>query len=417
VRAVVSYRSVPRIIDLFDTTTPLALGWKPHFTSVINWTLRLGLGMLKQVAPIGKPWVAIIDHSIDIGTKKALVVLRVAMDALSRNEGAIRLKDCECVGITVSEKVNGQSISAELGEIFSHAGLPAAIIKDADRTLQKGVRLWSEKQDVDVPVVEDIGHVLASALKAQFEKTQDYKSFTTLLSKGAKNLRQTELAFLTPPKLRSKGRFQSVSKLAQWGNKILDTLATKGRASKGSHLARLRAALPGFTQLKPFIIRFANTANVTSSIMQVLKNKGLNQATYDQCRHLSENLPRNSKVKKRLLAWLQRHIEIQQHITSLPLLVSSDIIESLFGNFKHIIERSPQADMNRTTLLIPALCGNPNAVTIAKALSRARHGDLQSWEQDNIPYTMRRRRQAFFKSAASKKRGNDSQDIGVISTA
>jgi hypothetical protein len=89
---VVSYRSVPRIIDLFDTTTPLALGWKPHFTSVINWTLRLGLGMLKQVAPIGKPWVAIIDHSIDIGTKKALVVLRVAMDALSRNEGAIRLK-------------------------------------------------------------------------------------------------------------------------------------------------------------------------------------------------------------------------------------------------------------------------------------------------------------------------------------
>jgi hypothetical protein len=57
-----------------------------------------------------------------------------------------------------------------------------------------------------------------------------------------------------------------------------------------------------------------------------------------------------AKVKKRLLIWLQQHIEIQKQITSLPLLVSSDIIESLFGNFKHIIERSSQADMNRTTL-------------------------------------------------------------------
>ncbi|RUM94710.1 MAG: hypothetical protein DSZ28_01765 [Thiothrix sp.] len=70
VQAVVSYRSVPRILDLFDTKTPLTLGWTPHFTSVINWTLRLGLGMLKQVKPISQPWVAIIDHSIDIGTKK-----------------------------------------------------------------------------------------------------------------------------------------------------------------------------------------------------------------------------------------------------------------------------------------------------------------------------------------------------------
>ena len=41
----------------------------------------------------------------------------------------------------------------------------------------------------------------------------------------------------------------------------------------------------------------------------------------------------------------------------LPLLASSDIIESLFGNFKDIIGRGPQADMNRSALLIPVLCG------------------------------------------------------------
>ena len=78
------------------------------------------------------------------------------------------------------------------------------------------------------------------------------------------------------------------------------------------------------------------------------------------------------------------------------MLVSSDIIESLFGNFKHIIARSPQADMNRTTLLIPALCGTLDEKKITQALGHARHDDLEIWEQENIPYTIRKKRQEFF---------------------
>ena len=405
VQAVVSYRSIPRILDLFNAKTPLAWKWTPHFTSVINWSLRLGLGLLKQVSPISKPWLAIIDHSIDIGTKKALVVLRVTTEALSKRGQAIQLKDCECIGLKIAETVNGETISVELEDIFTQAGRPNAIIKDCDYTLQKGVRLWSQKQETSVPVVEDIGHVLAGALKAQFEKTSDYKRFTSLISQGAKCLRQTEWAFLIPPKLRSKGRFQSISQLGKWGDKILDVLAVKGRAKKGSLLAKLRTALPGFTQLKPFIRCFANTTKVVSQVLEVLKNKGLDQTSYTQCCQLSKELPRNSKVKKRLQTWLQQHIEIQNQMTSLPLLVSSDIIESLFGNFKHIIERSPQADMNRTTLLIPALCGNRDEITMIQALNQARHCDLKRWEQDNISYTMRKNRQAFFNEIESHKAG------------
>ena len=33
-------------------------------------------------------------------------------------------------------------------------------------------------------------------------------------------MRQTDLALLIPPKLRSKGRFQSIGKLGQWGAKL-----------------------------------------------------------------------------------------------------------------------------------------------------------------------------------------------------
>lgn len=402
----VSYRSVPRILNLFHLHAPFAIGWIPHFTSVINWTLQLGLGLLHQVGTIDQPWLAIIDHSIDIGTKKALVVLRVKVDALSERGAAIQLHDCECIGLTIAETVNGETTAQDLEAIFAQSGQPAAIIKDCDATLNKGTRLYSEKQAVAIPVIEDIGHVMASALKSQFEKTLDYKRFTALTSQGAHCLRQTDLAFLVPPKLRSKGRFLSIGKLGQWGEKMSAVMAVSGRAKEGTPLARLRKALPGLTRLKPFIRRFANTTQCVSKAMEILKNNGLNQATYEQCLHVSETLPKRSKVKKRLQLWLKQHIILQKSITPLPLLVSSDIIESLFGNFKHIIERSPQADMNRTVLLIPALCGQLNDRLITQALSLVRHDDLKQWEKDNIPYTMRKKRQAFFNENESQKSVN-----------
>lgn len=406
INGVIPYRSIPRILESCKLTIPFQFNWIPHFTSIINWTLRLGLGLLKQVKPISEPWFAIIDHSIDIGTKKALVVLRVTAESLSKRDGALQLQDCECIGLSVSEKVTGETIFSELDDIFSQSGQPIAIIKDTDATLNKGVRLCSEKQQKPIPVIDDIGHAMANALKVQFEKTECYKKFCSLLSHGAKCLRQTDLAFITPPKLRTKGRFQSISNLGKWGTRILDVFAVKGRASKGSTLERIRKVFPDLSKSKKFIKRFALSTKITSDVMKILKNKGLDQKTFKQCYELSRKLPRNSKVKKRLQAWLDRHIEVQKQLgISQPLIVSSDIIESLFGKFKYAIERSPQADMNRTILLIPALCGNINADLTTQALSQASCLDLEMWEKENIPYTIRKQRQAFFSQDKNPKSG------------
>lgn len=394
-KAVVSYRSVPRILNLFNTQTSLKLGWTPHFTSIINWTLRLGLGLLKQVDYLNKPWIAIIDHSIDIGTKKALVVLRVPMDTLLQQKQAIRLKDCECIGLKISEKVNGESISLELKEIFEKSGIPSAIVKDCDRTLAKGVRLCFQEQDIDVPIIDDIGHCVANALKAQFKETKSYNRFISLITKGSRCLWNTDLAFLIPPKLRSKGRFQNVNQLGKWGSKILVLLSAQSSTKK--MLQKLRSALPGFRSLKPFIEHFAHTTKISSQIMKIVKNKGLDKSSYKQCQKLLKELPRSSKTRKHLRKWFQKHFEIQQKLTTMPLLASSDIIESLFGNFKHVIERSPRADMNRMALLIPAFCGQRDEVRITQVLNQVQHNELAKWERENIPYTIRKKRLMFFK--------------------
>ena len=41
--------------------------------------------------------------------------------------------------------------------------------------------------------------------------------------------------------------------------------------------------------------------------------------------------------------------------------------------------------MNRTTLLIPALCGTIDETAITQALNLANQKDLKQWEEENIP--------------------------------
>jgi hypothetical protein len=47
------------------------------------------------------------------------------MDALSNRSKAITLEDCECIGVKVSETVNGKTIALE--DIFTNSGTPDAI--------------------------------------------------------------------------------------------------------------------------------------------------------------------------------------------------------------------------------------------------------------------------------------------------
>ena len=46
---------------------------------------------------------------------------------------------------------------------------------------------------------------------------------------------------------------------------------------------------------------------------------------------------------------------------------------------------------------IPALCGSLNEAIITGSLNQTTHLDLEKWEEDNIPYTVRKKRQEFFK--------------------
>jgi len=381
-----------------------------------------------------------MDHSIDIGTKQVFVVLRVPYSIYLNTKGAITLEHCECVGISVHSRITGEVVCKDLENIFSLSGHPIAIVKDNGRILNYGVILYNEKHNTSIKIIDDITHVVANTYKKYYEKTKSYQVYMDMLRAGATKLRQSDLSFLIPPKLRKKGRFQAISKLNNWYDKVMKkgifsvktNIKTKTNANntntKFKHKSlqqRLQVAFPNFKLLESFIKNFIKTTNTVNKIMKILKTKGLSIYTYNQSIVLLNKLPRNSTIRKKIKVYLDKCLETREGIinevskinktpiedtTPYPLVITSDIIESLFGKFKYALERNPFSDMNRAVLLIPLLCGNLNDERISFALNNSSYKDLSKWEKDNIPYTVFKKRQEFFKD-------NDSQKSGIEEVA
>lgn len=80
---------------------------------------------------LAEDWFAIVDMSIETGTAKALVVLRVRLSTWARKESqALTLDDCEAIGVDVRTEWDAESVKESLEGIFRASGTPAFIIKD-----------------------------------------------------------------------------------------------------------------------------------------------------------------------------------------------------------------------------------------------------------------------------------------------
>jgi hypothetical protein len=334
------------------------------------------------------------------------VVLRVPLSALSRKQGAIGLEECQCIGLKISSQWNGEQVKNALMGVFAQAGMPRAIIKDGGTDLNKGVRLYRQTEGAKkVWVIDDVGHTAANALKAEFSKRSAFTKFLEIVRKGAARIRQTDLAPLAPPKIRTKGRFQGITAVAEWAERILRLMGGQGRSKDNSQSSGLRKAFRGLSQLRSFLEQFDATCRVTEQFLKIMKQKGINQASYAEARAMLEQLPERSKVRTCLLSWLGRHLRLQCRlgIGQISLIVSSDVIESLFGKFKTIIQRNQQAELNRLVYIIPLLCGNHTEAEIDRNLRNCSHLHLLNQIKQDIPLTLRQQRRLGLHPASPDK--------------
>jgi hypothetical protein len=140
------------------------LSWLPHFTTGIGWALRVGFHCLQKAQRrLDDKWVCIADFTLQTGSKKVRIVLRVPVSALMTGQ-AVPLKPVEVIGLSLGETWDGERVQTVLKSLFKRCGWPCQIGSDCGSDRKKGIVDTLLEAPNGASWSSDMTHCVANAL-------------------------------------------------------------------------------------------------------------------------------------------------------------------------------------------------------------------------------------------------------------
>ena len=273
-----SFRASSKVLRSFLLLGAGLIAWVPHFTTGIGWALRVGFYRLQQAQRhLDEPWVGMADFTMQMGSKKALIVLRVPVAALRMGK-ALTLQQVEVIGLRLGETWNGERVNTVLRALFERCGWPSHMVSDCGSDIKKGIVDTFLEAPKRASWISDVTHFVANALKHYYAKLALFQQFQSLCTRMRHRLQQTTFAFLLPPKARAKGRFLNVSRQAEWGLRTLTYVEEQERAHS-PEAAALAYALRGLKPFKMFRTTFVRNTTCLNEVMRIVKTQGLSAAS------------------------------------------------------------------------------------------------------------------------------------------
>ena len=198
VQAGVSLRGVPRVLE----TLRDALGWTlpvPHWTTGRLWLLRLGHAVLNAAKEPSDDWAWLIDHSVQIGQEKCLVIVGIRLTDLPPRGQSLRHEDLKLIALLPAKSWTRFQVDQALEQTAVDTGhTPRVIVDDHGADINGGVVLFGQRHPETVEIY-DTKHKAACLLKRRLENHQRWREFQTAVGQTRCAVQQTELAFLVPP--------------------------------------------------------------------------------------------------------------------------------------------------------------------------------------------------------------------------
>ena len=166
-------------------------------------------------------WAWLVDHLVQIGQDKCLVILGIRLAALPGT--ALVASDLELIALVPRPSWTAPAVDATLQTAVAEAGVPRVIVDDHGGDRTGGVRLFQERHPETLEV-DAIGHKAACVLERRLESDPRWPEFHWQVGPTRCAIQQTELAFLVPPGPRPKARFMNLEPLLTWGRKVVGIL-------------------------------------------------------------------------------------------------------------------------------------------------------------------------------------------------
>ncbi len=119
-------------------------------------------------------WIYLLDHTIDFGVKKCLVVLGVTLEKFRQNKCKLCHQDMEILAIAIHESATAVSVQETLETVSATTGVPAQIVSDNGSNIKRGVEDFLQEK-AGTKYTYDITHKAGAFLKHHLEDDANWK--------------------------------------------------------------------------------------------------------------------------------------------------------------------------------------------------------------------------------------------------
>lgn len=390
--ASVSMAGACKVLKLIDPEKE-KLGEIPHATTGRMWLLRFGLHKLQRPKVKADDWVWIVDHAVQVGTEKCLLIAGVRISQLPPSGENLKLQHLEPLAVLPVNKSNGEIVCAQLEELARQVGSPRAILSDEGSDLLSGINLFRALHP-GCSKLSDIAHYAARLLKRRLEKDERWQSFCKRASQTKSQTTQTELVLLSPPRQRSKARFMNLNALLSWASKGLFVLGYQPAAVLEHCTAeRLEEKFGWLREFRDDLKIWMEYEQLTQSAIMLIRHQGY----FSGMKSLVETelMPLSrSDVGKILMAELVEFIVKQSELATVGerLPGSSEVLESSIGRLKYLQGDHQKGGFTQLVLTWAAIVGDRASALIGEALEAVPVKQVKHWCHHHLGTTVQSKR-------------------------
>lgn len=386
--AAVSQRGAAAFLNLLAPCLPA-----PVANTGRLWLLRVGLYELTRPKEQADDWAWIMDHTIQLGPWKCLIILGVRLSAWEPRRGPLGHEDMTLLSLTPMEHSSGPEVEKRLREAVAQTGPPREIVTDGGADLKKGIGLFC-RDHASVAHVGDIKHKAATLLKRHLEADPRWQAFGTRAQQTKREVTQTALAYLNPPALKNKARYMNLEPLVSWGRDALAFLdQPQSVAGQPVDKTALRTKLGWLSEYREALAEWSALLRVVEVAEDYVRRQGFHALAAEELRRelaLPAQPPVARQVGDELLAFVAE--QSAQAGPGERLIGSSEVIESVIGKYKRMQGTHSQGGMTAMILSVGAIVADKALATIRQALAAIRTQNVLDWTRTHLGITLQAQR-------------------------
>jgi hypothetical protein len=395
----VPLQAVPRLLGVFDDfILPGCTEQIPDWTASRMWLMRLGLGRMRLPVVKASDWVWLLDHSVQLGRERCLVVLGGRLSEMPRC-GPLQREDLRLLHLAVMRDPDMASNHQELLSVLRLTGPPRAILSDHGADLRGGLRLLRQGADLSGTLdVYDVKHRCALALQHRLEDDGRWAEFLSLIGKTRNALKQTEWAFLLPPVQRSKSRYLNLGEMLRWATRTRWLIEHKPKALlEHGDPDRLQEKMGWLLGFEEEFGLWGCWYKVAARTEQAVRNLGLYRGAEADLKARLGPLSKDRRSEA-MAAELTSFVREQSAALKSDERVpgSTQVLESCLGTLKALEKDQSKSGFTGLVLGLGALLGRVTKEVVRSCLARTPLKAVRRWCAENIGRSLQSKRASVY---------------------